>query len=249
MMDSDMLIGTSGWIYQHWNGIFYPAGMAGERKLAFYVERFPTVEINYSFYKLPERGVFEGWREQTPEGFTFAVKASRFLTHMKKLKEPEEPMERLLARATGLGEKLGPILFQMPHWLKLNVERLEKLLKALDKYPGQRFAIEPRHESWLTEEVYRLLESAGVALCIPIHPELPRELRLTADWTFIRFHVGGENGGFTVPELAEWAGTIRNFRRRGARVYAYFNNDWEGYALRDAERLEGMLGLARARAA
>src|SRR5438067_7252988 len=151
-------IGTSGWVYKHWSGIFYPPKLAGEKQLPFYAERFDTVEVNFSFYRLPERSVFETWRRQTPEGFLFAVKGSRYLTHMKKLKEPEEPLSRLMGRASGLGEKLGPILFQFPHTWSVHVERLESFLQALQTYPGQRFAFEFRHSSWLTPRVYELLE-------------------------------------------------------------------------------------------
>src|SRR3712207_1291023 len=131
---SALWIGTSGWVYKHWMGIFYPTNTPGEQQLAFYARRFPTVEVNFSFYRLPERSVFESWREQTPPGYLFAVKGSRYLTHMKKLKDPEEPLQRLMERAGGLGEKLGPILFQFPHTWPANVERLASFLEVLRPY-------------------------------------------------------------------------------------------------------------------
>jgi uncharacterized protein YecE (DUF72 family) len=222
-------------------GIFYPAKMPGEQQLPFYAERFDTVEINYSFYHLPERRVFEGWRSQTPEGFLFAVKGSRFLTHMKKLKDPEEPLARLMDRAEGLEEKLGPILFQFPAQWKLNLPRLEEFLAALRRYPGKRYTFEFRHPSWLVPEVHRLLESAGAALCLPVHPKMPLDVRLTAGWTYIRFHAGRHGTGMSEEELRDWAERINRFRSDGIDTFAYFNNDPEGWAIVNAERLRELL--------
>jgi uncharacterized protein YecE (DUF72 family) len=234
-------IGTSGWVYKHWMGIFYPAKMPGSEQLAFYAEHFETVEVNFSFYRLPERSVFEQWRAQTPDGFLFAVKGSRYLTHMKKLKEPEEPLQRLMDRAGGLGEKLGPILFQFPASWQLNLERLRAFLEALEAYPGQRFTFEFRHVGWLTPKVFTLLEGVGAALCLPVHPRMPLEIRLTAPWTYIRMRTGEHGTGYTDPELERWADRIRVFLGQGIETYVYFNNDPGGHALRDAERLRSML--------
>ncbi len=236
-------IGTSGWVYRHWLDIFYPKRLPAEAQLPFFARHFPTVEVNFSFYRLPERSVFETWRRQTPPGYLFAVKGSRYLTHMKKLKEPEEPLERLMERATGLEEKLGPILFQFPHTWRANVPRLRDFLVALRPYAPQRFAFEFRHQSWLTAEVYDLLERARVALCLPVHPDLPLDPRLTADWTYIRFHAGLHGIGYGDDELRFWADHIASCRGRGATVYAYFNNDVEGHALRDARTLIDLLGI------
>src|SRR5579884_2040843 len=166
MAQGALRIGTSGWINKHWKGIFYPDRMPGADQLAFYAERYDTVEINYSYYRLPERSVFENWRRQTPEGFHFAVKASRFLTHMKKLKDPKEPLERLMERAGGLEEKLGPILCQFPATWRRNTERLSEFLKEASRFAGCRWAFEFRHESWLVREVFELLQDAGAALVI-----------------------------------------------------------------------------------
>jgi uncharacterized protein YecE (DUF72 family) len=235
-------IGTSGWSYRHWTGgVFYPPQLPGERQLLFYAGRFATVELNFSFYRLPERSVFETWRAQTPDGFLFAVKGSRYLTHMKKLKDPEEPLGRLLERAAGLEEKLGPILFQFPHTWPLHFERLVPFLAALRPYAPQRFALEFRHQSWLVPEVYRLLEAAGVALCLPVGPTVPLDVRLTARWTYVRLHGGRWGIGYSDDELAEWAERIRAFLGQGADVFVYFNNDPEGHALRDAVRLRRLL--------
>lgn len=239
---SDLWIGTSGWVYRHWMGIFYPKGMPSEAQLPFFARHFPTVEVNFSFYRLPERAVFETWCRQTPPSYLFAVKASRYLTHMKKLKEPQEPLERLMERATGLAEKLGPVLFQFPHTWRANVPRLREFLDALGPYAPQRFAFEFRHQSWLTREVYELLERSGAALCLPVHPDLPLDPHLTTDWTYIRFHAGLHGIGYSGDELRFWADRIASYRQHGATVYAYFNNDLEGHALRDARTLMDLLG-------
>lgn len=257
-------IGTSGWVYRHWLGVFYPPDLPSERQLPFYAEHFSSVEVNFSFYRLPERTVFETWRRQTPDGFLFAVKGSRYLTHMKKLKDPEEPLGRLMERAGGLGPKLGPILFQFPHTWRANVERLAHFLEALEpyrrmdggtqEYPEnpekregrqvqegeQRFAFEFRHQSWLVPQVYKLLEGIGAALCLPLSPHVPLDIRLTAPWTYIRMH-GGQHGIGYDDELHTWADHIQRFRGQGADVHVYFNNDPEGHAIRDAARLHEML--------
>ena len=245
---SEILIGTSGWVYRHWMGIFYPKSMPAAAQLPFFARHFPTVEVNYSFYRLPEREVFEAWRRQTPPDYLFAVKASRYLTHMKKLKQPEEPLARLMERATGLAEKLGPILFQFPHTWRADVPRLAAFMDVLAPYAaaGQRFAFEFRHLTWLNAEVFALLERHNAALCVPVHPDMPVDPRLTADWTYVRFHAGLRGIGFGDDELRFWAERIAQYRRhcnRGAFVYAYFNNDPGGHALRDARTLAAYLGV------
>jgi uncharacterized protein YecE (DUF72 family) len=235
-------IGTSGWVYKHWMGIFYPLHLPSNQQLSFYAQNFSTVEINFSFYRLPERSVFESWREQTPSGFLFAVKGSRYLTHMKKLKDPQEPLSRLMERVEGLQEKLGPILFQFPHTWHLNLERLQPFLELLQTYPQQRFTFEFRHSSWLIPQVYKLLENAGVALCLPVSPTVPLDVRLTAPWTYIRMHTGQYGVGYSDEELSIWANRIRLFLQQETDVYIYFNNDPDGYAIHDAQHLCRLLG-------
>jgi len=235
-------IGTSGWVYKHWMDIFYPSHLPSDQQLSFYAQHFSTVEINFSFYRLPERSVFESWREQTPPGFLFAVKGSRYLTHMKKLKDPEEPLSRLMERAEGLQEKLGPILFQFPHTWHLNLERLQSFLELLQTYGQQRFTFEFRHSSWLIPQVYKLLENASAALCLPVSPTVPLDVRLTAPWTYIRMHTGQYGVGYSDEELSIWANRIRLFLQQEADVYIYFNNDPDGHAIRDAQHLCRLLG-------
>jgi uncharacterized protein YecE (DUF72 family) len=239
---AQLWIGTSGWVYPHWLGVLYPPKTPPGRMLPLYAGRFPTVEINRSYYRLPERSVFEGWRAQTPPDFLFAVKASRFLTHMKKLKDPEEPLDRLMTAAQGLAEKLGPVLFQFPRQWRCNQERLDGFLPLLDAYRPTRFAFEFRHESWLVPAVYERLERAGCALCLPVGWGIPLEIRLTAPWIYIRMHGGERSNAFSDAELATWAERIGGYLARDVDVYVYFNNDPHGDAVHDAERLRGLLG-------
>ena len=243
---SSVWIGTSGWSYKHWeNGKFYPPKQPAKERLAFYAQHFPTVEINYSYYQLPPRSRFEAWRRDSPPGFVFAVKASRYLTHMKKLKDPEEPLQRLLQHAGGLGEKFGPVLFQFPRRWAVQVDRLAEFLQALNEHPPHRYAFEFRHTSWLSPDVYALLRASNAALCLPVGWGIPLDVQQTSDWTYIRFH-GGEHGiGFEDDELAPWAKRIRSWRDQGIDSYSYFNNDtlWHGRpaAIDDARRLREMV--------
>jgi uncharacterized protein YecE (DUF72 family) len=238
---AELWIGTSGWVYKHWIGVLYPPKLPAGRYLPRYAAEFPTVEINRSYYRLPERSVVEAWRQQSPPGFLFAVKASRFLTHMKKLKDPEQPLERLMTAAAGLGEKLGPVLFQFPRQWRMNLERLDDFLGALRPYAPTRFAFEFRHASWLVPAVYARLERAGCALCLPVGWGIPLDVQVTAPWTYIRMHGGETTNAFADQELATWAARIGEYLASGTDVYTYFNNDPWGDAVRDAARLRGML--------
>jgi uncharacterized protein YecE (DUF72 family) len=238
-------IGTSGWSYKHWErGKFYPTKMAATEFLPFFATNFPTVEINYSYYQLPPRKTFELWRRKAPPGFLFAVKASRYLTHMKKLKDPEEPLDRLLDNASGLGRKFGPVLFQFPARWDLDLVRLREFMNALSAHPRHRYAFEFRHKSWLAADVYACLREHNAALCLPIGWGIPVDIQLTADWTYIRFHGGERSHFFEDDELAPWAKRIKHWREEGIDSYSYFNNDtlWQGRpaAIDNARRLRGM---------
>jgi uncharacterized protein YecE (DUF72 family) len=205
--------------------MFYPQRLPAAEHLPFYAQPFPTVEINYSYYQLPPRKTFESWRQRSPDGFVFAVKASRYLTHMKKLKDPEEPLQRLLDHAGGLEEKLGPVLFQFPRQWSLNLERLSEFVQALSRHPAHRYAFEFRHKTWLCAEVYALLREHNAALCLPVGWAIPLDVQLTADWTYVRFH-GGQHGiAFSDAELRPWAARIRSWLAHGIDSYSYFNND------------------------
>ncbi|MDQ3810270.1 MAG: DUF72 domain-containing protein [Chloroflexota bacterium] len=211
--------------------MFYPPRMPPAEHLAFYSRHFSTVEINYSYYQLPSRQTFALWRRKSPAGFVFAAKASRYLTHMKKLNQPEEPLQRLLYSAGGLEEKLGPLLFQFPRRWAVQHQRLADFLSALQQQqqqqgsPPGRYAFEFRHQSWLVPEVYALLREHDCALCLPVGWGIPLDVRVTAGWTYIRFHAGAHRIAFTDDELSPWAARIRAWLADGIDSYSYFNND------------------------
>lgn len=232
-------IGTSGWTYDDWRGTFYPQELARKSWLGYYGEQFDTVEVNGTFYRLPRREVFESWAEQTPEGFLFAIKASRFLTHKKRLREPEEPIRRLMDAAEGLGAKLGPILFQLPPRFSADQERLDHFLKALPA--GRRYAFEFRDPSWLAEPVYALLREHNAAFCISDAPDFPYAEVLTADFTYLRLHGHTQlyASEYTEDELRAWAGKVRAWNRD---AHIYFDNDVAARAVGNAKTLSRMLG-------
>lgn len=234
-------IGTSGYVYRHWRrGVFYPSGLKVREELAYYATRFPTVELNNSFYRLPTPEMFDRWREATPDGFLFAVKASRYITHIKRLKDVADEVALFLERADRLGAKLGPILFQLPPNQQVDLPRLQEFLPLLTG--ERRWVLEFRHASWHTVDVYRMLAEHQVALCIPVGGGLHPDRITTAPFTYIRFHRGQEpRGGFTGEEIRSWAGQIRALADAGKEAFVYYNNDWEGFAIRDADALEQLL--------
>lgn len=233
-------IGTSGWNYDHWKDVFYPQGLPSSKWLEFYSQHFATVEINFSFYRQPERATFEKWARETPGDFTFAVKASRYLTHRKKLNDPEEPLRRVVGNARGLGSKLGVVLYQLPPRWKVNVPRLRQFLSLLPT--DVRHAMEFRDPSWLCDEVFDLLTEHSVALCIMSAPDLPRVMKATAPFVYARMHSGGADteGNYEEPMLEWWAEQVTSFLE-SADVYVYFNNDYKGFALQNARVLERMV--------
>ena len=236
-------IGTSGWVYKDWLGRFYPPELPGRGWLAFYAREFPTVEINRSYYRLPTRQQFAAWAEQTPPApaFRFAVKASRYLTHMKKLLDPDEPLDRLVTAAGGLGDRLGPFLYQLPPRWRADPDRLARFVAALQ--PQQRAAFEFREPSWYGAAVVGMLAEAGCALAIGIggsHPT-PPEAPDIGPFRYVRFHHGAHGIGFTDEELAPWGERLAADAAAGRDAYVYFNNDPGGHAIADARRLRAML--------
>jgi uncharacterized protein YecE (DUF72 family) len=230
-------IGTSGYVYPHWrHEVFYPEGLPPRDELAWYAARFPTVELNNPFYRLPEFSTFERWRDAVPSGFRFAVKASRTITHFRRLRGIGPLLQEFMQRAELLGEKLGPILFQLPPGLRADLPLLEDFLREL---PAQRqWVVEFRHPSWQVSGAYELLGRAGVALCIPVGGRIQPDLVTTSPFVYFRMHAGAApGGGFTDDQLRAWAGRIRALRQAGKETYVYFNNDREGHAVRDAGRL------------
>lgn len=225
--------GACGWNYLHWKGPFYPEGLPQSKWLEHYAGQFDTVEINNSFYRLPEKATFEKWRDRTPDGFVFAVKASRYVTHLKRLTEPEEPLTRLLTHSEGLGDKRGPILYQLPPSLAMDLERLEYFLKLLPK--DLRHVFEFRNDSWHNERLWSLLAEYGVAYCIMDSPGVPLHLVTTGGFSYVRMHSGGEktHGNYTASRLRTWARRCEDLLTRGD-VYVYFNNDNNCCAVRNA---------------
>jgi uncharacterized protein YecE (DUF72 family) len=227
-------IGCSGWNYPHWRDLVYPKGLPPSKWLEHYATLFDTVEVNSTFYRLPRVEAVARWVEQTPPEFVLTIKASRYLTHIRRLRDLEDGVQRFYERIEPLARspQLGPVLWQLPANFHRDDERLGSALQVL---PPGRHCFEFRHESWFAPKVYELLRSRNAALVIGDHPERPFQTQeLTADWTFIRFHYGhrGRKGNYSTTELEEWAGRIEDWRRR-IEVFAYFNNDWHGYAVQN----------------
>jgi uncharacterized protein YecE (DUF72 family) len=247
--DGALRIGCSGWNYRDWAGDIYPAGLPARRWLEHYATLLATVEVNATFYRLTTRAAVERWVRQTPAGFCFAVKASRFLTHVKRLGDIAQGLERFFAPLAPLIEagRLGPVLWQLPETFHRDDRRLEGLLEALRRYPGGRHALEIRHPSWLADEVYAILAGHGATLVIGDRRGLELEVpEAIGDWSYLRFHYGhrGRRGNYSERELDDWARRVTSLRRRGD-VWAYFNNDWEGFAVRNALGLSARADPAR----
>jgi uncharacterized protein YecE (DUF72 family) len=233
-------VGCSGWQYRHWRGDFYPAELPQRQWLEYYARYFDTVEINNSFYRLPDEGVFAQWRARVPGRFLFAVKASRFLTHMKKLKDPDEPVERLFSRARELRTKLGPVLYQLPRQMGKNLDRLQRFLAALPDPRRIKHAVEFRDPSWYADDVFHALRARNVALCLHDMAGSAPPRVMTAKFVYIRFHgaAGTYAGAYSREHLAAWAEWLVGNR---ASAFAYFNNDIGGHAPRDAKQLRDLL--------
>jgi uncharacterized protein YecE (DUF72 family) len=234
-------IGCSGWNYDHWREVFYPRGLPPSRWLEHYAESFDTVEVNATFYRLPTRKAATRWANATPDGFVFAIKASRYLTHVKRLREVADGWKRLSERIEPIvdADKLGPVLWQLPETFHRDDERLDAALGALGP---ARHCLEFRHESWFVPEVERLLREHGAALVIGDDPQRRfQTLTRTADWMYVRFHRGrGRDGNYTPSQIEQWSGRIRKWLEKGD-VYAYYNDDWRGHAVEEARRLRASL--------
>jgi uncharacterized protein YecE (DUF72 family) len=240
-MTHQIRIGTSGWSYDHWKGHFYPGHLAGERMLAYYAVHFRTTEINTSFYHLPARETLKLWHDLTPADFLFTAKASRYITHMKKLKDPGQNVSAFLRRMRILDDKLGPILFQLPPRWRFNKERLVAFLAALSR--EFRYAFEFRDRSWQNEETFELLSRHEAAFCIYELDGFLSPKQITSDTVYVRLHGPGGpyQGSYTDECLSGWAGDFTRWAAQGHAVYCYFDNDECGYAVRNASRLQAML--------
>jgi len=240
-MAAKMLVGTSGFVYDHWRGRFYPEKLAKAKWLEFYTTHFTTVELNNSFYRLPSENAFANWRDSSPANFIFAVKVSRFITHIKRLKNIEDAVETFVTRAEILGEKLGPLLYQLPPNMHRNDGVLASFLSTLPQ--GMKHVFEFRHQSWLEEKVFEILRKYNVGLCIFDMPSLTCPLAATADFAYIRFH--GSTGlyfsCYSDEQLADWAKKLANLAANLKEIYIYFNNDAEAFAIRNAITIRGYL--------
>ena len=239
----ELRIGTSGWHYKHWLGRYYPEDLRPDEMLSWYLRDFDTVELNNSFYHLPKESSFDAWREATPVTFRFAVKGSRFITHMIKLKNAERGLTNFLPRAERLGRKLGPILWQLPPGWNVNVERLEEFLRALPR--GHRYAFELRDRSWMNDAVYELLRKYDAAFCIYELAGYHSPLELTASWTYVRLHGPTRSkyaGSYSDARLETWARRIDEWRTTLKAAYVYFDNDDSAFAVHNALALKRLTG-------
>lgn len=238
MTKHKLYIGTSGWHYKHWIGTFYPADIKESQQLSYYLKDFSTVELNNPFYRLPSKETFSSWRKAVPEGFLFSVKASRYITHMKKLKDPKESLRQFLDHAKSLKEKLGPILFQLPPGWQINKERLEQFLKVL---PAKfRYVFEFRNDSWYEEEIFDLLKNYNSAFCIYELNGHSTPHVVTADFVYIRLHGPGAKyqGSYSKSVLKKWKERCNDWIKQKKDVFIYFDNDQAGYAAFNAKEMK-----------
>jgi len=240
-MSARFRVGTSGWHYKHWRGRFYPLDLPPSRWLSYYSARFPSVEINNTFYRLPQPSTFVSWRQEAPPGFVFAIKASRGITHYRKLAGAEQPLETFLARARLLGSALGPVLYQLPPSLHRDDERLGRFLALLPT--DLQYAIEFRHPSWFVEPIYALLRQHGVALCLVSMPDFTSPLVATAQFIYVLFHgtSGLYQGSYSDEELRRWAAELKLLCSSERHAFVYFNNDQNAYAVYNALTLAAFL--------
>lgn len=242
---SELWVGTSGYVYVHWRrGVFYPERLRQREELPYYAQRFRTVELNNPFYRLPAPESFDRWRDAVPDDFLYAVKASRYITHIRRLRDAAESVALFMERAQRLGPKLGPVLFQLPPTSTADLAVLRGFLAELPA--GHRWVVEFRHPSWHTPAVYETLADRAIALCIPVGGRVRPHLVTTAPFVYVRMHAGeGPGGGFTSDQLKYWAGRLRTLGKAGKDRFVYFNNDAGGHAPRDARTLLDLLAVAR----
>jgi uncharacterized protein YecE (DUF72 family) len=237
-------IGCSGWNYRHWRALFYPKGLPQRRWFEYYAEHFDTVEINNSFYRLPKAETFEKWRAQAPPGFCYAVKANRFLTQAKKLKDCEEPLQRMMTPFRALGDRLGPILYQLPPRFRINLDRLERFLELVPKDVSNVF--EFRDGSWYVPETFAMLDRHGAGFCVHDMAGSATERVATGKLAYVRFHgaTGKYHGRYPDERLLSWTDWIVGQARSGRPVWCYFNNDIDAHAIHDAQTLKAMVAQA-----
>jgi uncharacterized protein YecE (DUF72 family) len=239
---SELTIGCSGFSYKHWKKVFYPDDLSPSKWLEYYSRIFSSVELNVTFYHLPTKAAFQSWYRGTPAGFKFAVKGSRYITHVKRLSDPKEPLEKFFEGASLLKEKMSVVLWQLPPLFKLNRERFSSFLVLLQRYPV-RHTFEFRNESWITPSVIDLCRDHNAGLCMADSPEFIDDLPVTSDFVYLRRHghTAQHDGRYSKAELAQDAARIRGYGKQKKDVFIYFNNDPHGYAPANARELIGML--------
>lgn len=242
--DCDIRIGTSGWYYEHWKELFYPPGLPKSKWFEHYARQFDTVEINNTFYHQPKEQSIQRWHKIAPEGFLYSVKANRFITHIKKLKDVSEPLERFFDGINLLKRKLGPVLYQLPPSLHIDLDRFGDFIRLL---PKRKIAVfEFRHKSWYCDDTYKLLEKFGAGFCIHDMPGKESPKVVTSNTVYIRFHgtAGRYSGNYPKSQLHDWAKWIKDKSKKVSGVYVYFNNDTHGYAIKNAKQLKEFLKLS-----
>jgi uncharacterized protein YecE (DUF72 family) len=246
-MSAKYYVGCSGWHYEHWRGLYYPEELPRPKWLQFYARQFGTVELNNSFYRLPSEKAFTTWRESTPENFIFTVKVSRFITHIKRLRNLGSVVEDFLSRTGLLGGKLGPLLYQLPPNMKRNDELLQNFVSSLP--PKYQHVIEFRHESWIDEAVFDILRAHNVGLCVFDMPGFSCPLVVTSDFAYVRFHgsQGLYSSCYSEEELSQWAQRIAGLGKTVRTSYIYFNNDAEAFAVKNAMTLRNLLQSLRSK--
>jgi uncharacterized protein YecE (DUF72 family) len=244
-MAAKILVGTSGYSYDHWRGLFYPEKLAKAKWLEFYATQFSTVELNNPFYRLPSEEAFARWRDASPADFVFALKVSRFITHIKRLKDTGEAVGTFITRARILGGKLGPLLYQLPPSMHRDDEVLASFLSSLPR--GLKHAVEFRHPSWLEDDVFQILRKYNAGLCIFDMPDFTCPVVATADFAYVRFHGSTAlySSSYTDKELADWADKLAGLAANLKEVYIYFNNDVGGFAIENAKSIRDYLQGAR----
>ena len=240
----DIRIGTSGWYYNHWTELFYPADLPKSKWFEHYAKDFDTVEINNTFYHLPKEGFLKKWHVQAPKHFIYSVKANRYITHIKRLKDTSEALERFLERVNILKEKLGPILYQLPPGLHKDLDLLKSFIKLLPKQLSAVF--EFRHKSWFSEDTFKLLNQFRIGFCIHDMPGIISPCVITADIIYIRFHgpTGKYAGSYSKSALQNWAEWLKEQTKEVRSIYAYFNNDIDANAIRNAKTLKEQLHIS-----
>lgn len=234
-------VGTSGWSYDHWRGKFYPEHLASQERLPFYTTHFPTVEINNTFYRTPSEHAVKVWHDEVPRDFAFAVKGSRFVTHFRKLVDARDAVNLFMDRMSALGGKMEVVLWQLPPKIDADSKLLDCFLGELPKMEV-RHAVEFRDPSWLTDDTFAVLRKHNAAHVHVASNQMPRDLTVTADFVYVRFHGSDYHGAYARPALEPWTKFLREQVQAGRDGYVYFNNDAEGHAPKDAARLIGMLG-------